>query len=483
MQRESLAATLATTAGQHTASLTSALPRRATAGLDTGDPEAQKITADNALVLGAAARPTLSPSRAVLRKLRTNSNFRDRVKYTTGGPVTNDAIKAFFNIDYLFVSDNVKNTANEGATDSISTFWGTNAIFFVYQPGVDMESVGFGAMYMRTSPLWQKVVIDEAPRSERPDARGAGGHGVPTRQGIVDGEATEPLRGRIPLPHRDELIHLEAGAVVALASLSQETTMPSFIIKRGGIWAGGKLHTEATSSSSPTRTGTPSTRSTSIFSPPSRRRPKPRSWPPPPRKPPRSRSHSPRSRRAVPSEAAGTLPRPSLHPRPRCGRHHHRHDGRRQWFKSGFFVGPAATTTTAASRIDNVLAGSITFDFASQSILCEDSTGITVTGAAVNDPCFVGMPTTLTASGLGRDATYSCYVSAADTVKVRHCPAGTADNPASATCTVRVISPAPEEPPMKKLALVLFAVGVLFMGALSPLSPAAQLVVGRVAPT
>ena len=34
---------------------------------------------------------------------------------------------------------------------------------------------------------------------------------------------------------------------------------------------------------------------------------------------------------------------------------------------------------------------------------------------------------------------------------------------------------------MKKLALVsLFAVGVLFMGALSPLSPAAQLVVGRV---
>ena len=112
-----------------------------------------------------------------------------------------------------------------------------------------------------------------------------------------------------------------------------------------------------------------------------------------------------------------------------------------QWFKSGFFVGPAATTTWAANRIDNVLAGSITFDFASQSILCEDSTGITVTGAAVNDPCFVGMPTTLTASGFGRDATYSCYVSAANTVKVRHCPAGTADNPGSVTYTVRIISP------------------------------------------
>jgi len=34
---------------------------------------------------------------------------------------------------------------------------------------------------------------------------------------------------------------------VALASLSlslKENTMPSFIIKRGGIWASGKLHTE-----------------------------------------------------------------------------------------------------------------------------------------------------------------------------------------------------------------------------------------------
>lgn len=112
-----------------------------------------------------------------------------------------------------------------------------------------------------------------------------------------------------------------------------------------------------------------------------------------------------------------------------------------QWFKSGFFVGPAATTTTAANRIDNVLAGSITFDFASVTITCEDSTGITVTGAAVNDPCFVGPPTTISGAGTGLHSSFTCYVSAADTVKVRHCAAGTADNPASATYTVRVISP------------------------------------------
>lgn len=196
MQREQLAATLATTSGNYNASLTSAL----SAGDrwdDTGDPEAQKITADNALVL-KCGRPAnaLAISGTVLRKLRTNSNFRDRVKYTTGGPVTDDAIKAFFNIDYLFVSDNVKNTAAEGATDSISTFWGTNAIFFVYQPSYSLEHVGFGAMYMRTSPLWQAVVIDEKRRgSNGPMREVQVGTEYQLAKGIVDGESTGLFAG------------------------------------------------------------------------------------------------------------------------------------------------------------------------------------------------------------------------------------------------------------------------------------------------
>lgn len=196
MQREQLAATLATTAANYNASLTSAL----SAGDrwdDTGDPEAQKITADNALVL-KCGRPAnaLAISGTTLRKLKTNSNFRDRVKYVTGGPVTEDAIKAFFAIDYLFVSDNVKNTANEGATDSISTFWGTNAIFFVYAPSVDMESVGFGAMYMRTSPFWQKVVIDEQRQGPNgPMRQVMVGTEYQLAKGIVDGESTGLFAG------------------------------------------------------------------------------------------------------------------------------------------------------------------------------------------------------------------------------------------------------------------------------------------------
>lgn len=98
------------------------------------------------------------------------------------------------------------------------------------------------------------------------------------------------------------------------------------------------------------------------------------------------------------------------------------------------------TTTETSNVITKSLGGSITFDFASVTITCEDSTGITVTGAVAGDACHVGAPTTISGAGTGLHSTFSCYVSAADTVKVRHCAAGTADNPASATYFVRVFS-------------------------------------------
>lgn len=109
-----------------------------------------------------------------------------------------------------------------------------------------------------------------------------------------------------------------------------------------------------------------------------------------------------------------------------------------QYF-GGLYVGPRATSTTT-NRTTRMLAGSITFDFASTTTTCEDSTGITITGAQTGDPCFVGPPTTISGAGTGLHSSFTCYVSAADTVKVRHCAAGTADNPASALYRVRVIS-------------------------------------------
>lgn len=94
------------------------------------------------------------------------------------------------------------------------------------------------------------------------------------------------------------------------------------------------------------------------------------------------------------------------------------------------------TTTSTGNKVTKMLGTSSTIDFATATTTCTESSGITVTGAAAGDPCFVGTPTT----GGSTNASYTCYVSATDTVKVRHCAAGTADDPASATFYVRVIS-------------------------------------------
>lgn len=109
------------------------------------------------------------------------------------------------------------------------------------------------------------------------------------------------------------------------------------------------------------------------------------------------------------------------------------------WLGGGLYIGTTVLGDTG-NKVTRALGGSIAFDFASVTTTCEDSTGITVTGALTGDACFTGPPTTISGAGTGLHSTFSCYVSAADTVKVRHCAAGTADNPASATYFVRVIS-------------------------------------------
>lgn len=103
--------------------------------------------------------------------------------------------------------------------------------------------------------------------------------------------------------------------------------------------------------------------------------------------------------------------------------------------QSGFYSG-ASGALSDSNRVTNVLAGSITYDFASATITCLDSTAITVTGAAVGDPCFVGIDA---AGAAAVNASFSCY-SAANAVYVRFCPAGTASNPASTVFKVRVIA-------------------------------------------
>ena len=111
----------------------------------------------------------------------------------------------------------------------------------------------------------------------------------------------------------------------------------------------------------------------------------------------------------------------------------------------GLHIGPKSMHTTNAKinadRITRTLGATATVDFAAGTILCDLSSAITVLGARTGDPCHVGAPTTLGYDGgAGLNATFTCFVSANDAVKIKHCPAGTADDPPSASYQVRVIS-------------------------------------------
>lgn len=102
---------------------------------------------------------------------------------------------------------------------------------------------------------------------------------------------------------------------------------------------------------------------------------------------------------------------------------------------TGLYLGPAANWSST-NVITKTWAANGDFDFASVSTTCEDSSGITATGASVGDTCFVGVD----ATGYSANGVFTCYVSAANTVKVRHCGVGTADNPADAGYRVRGFS-------------------------------------------
>lgn len=112
-------------------------------------------------------------------------------------------------------------------------------------------------------------------------------------------------------------------------------------------------------------------------------------------------------------------------------------DGNARWMRAGFWVMPQTIggQTVAANKVTRMLGASATIDFAAATITTVDSSAITVTGAQVGDPCFVGPPAAVVVN-----ASFTCLVTAADAVKVRFTPAGTAADPLSGTYFVRVVS-------------------------------------------
>ncbi len=112
-----------------------------------------------------------------------------------------------------------------------------------------------------------------------------------------------------------------------------------------------------------------------------------------------------------------------------------------RWIQGSLYVMPPslAAGVTSTNAVTRMLAGSESMNFGELTITCADSTGHTVTGAQIGDPCFVGVPADATDAGF-TNITLSCYVSAANTIKVHACAAGTAVNLSTLTFTTRIIS-------------------------------------------
>lgn len=90
--------------------------------------------------------------------------------------------------------------------------------------------------------------------------------------------------------------------------------------------------------------------------------------------------------------------------------------------------------------VSKSLVADVDYDFASSTIVCTDTPAVTLTGAAVGAPCFVGIgPRDGGTQIVTANSTFSCFVDAVDTVKLRHCAVGTAANPADAGYVVRVV--------------------------------------------
>ena len=113
-----------------------------------------------------------------------------------------------------------------------------------------------------------------------------------------------------------------------------------------------------------------------------------------------------------------------------------------QWFKAGIALGPTGSVATSnANRITTTVTADIDYDFASATIVCNDSWNGTATGVKKGDPCFVGIgPRDGGSAIVTANSVFMAIATADDTVVVRHCPVGTAANPADAGDVVRCIS-------------------------------------------
>lgn len=161
VDREGIAAQMATDATRYPSSLQYTLA----AGDrwdDNGDPQYHMRIANSALraTCGRSAN-AIAMDVDTYEKLQFGTFIRSRTQYTNGGTIPDSIFKAFFGVEHIFVGRAQRNSAVEGATDSIAGFWGRYAIAFVYQPSTSRRAqCNYGHMWQINS-AWNTTILPQ----------------------------------------------------------------------------------------------------------------------------------------------------------------------------------------------------------------------------------------------------------------------------------------------------------------------------------
>lgn len=87
---------------------------------------------------------TMVMGKQVFDVIIDHPDILDRIKHTQRGVITADLLAALFGVDNFFVGEAIKNTANEGLTDSFEYVWGKNVLMAHVTPNPGRRSASYG---------------------------------------------------------------------------------------------------------------------------------------------------------------------------------------------------------------------------------------------------------------------------------------------------------------------------------------------------
>ena len=120
-------------------------------------------TAKDTVRLAAGTEPTsiLLPYK-VNNAVKRDSTLRDLIRYTVPGDVlirNGELPPILFNLETI-IAGAIRNTANEGAAESLGDVWTDNVLVFYKEPNPGLEATSYGYTFRVQTPIVKKYRVD-----------------------------------------------------------------------------------------------------------------------------------------------------------------------------------------------------------------------------------------------------------------------------------------------------------------------------------